>query len=150
MPARPKSLTKDQVIIAAMTAGDLNSLTPVQIQKLLFLLDKRASAGLGGPFFDFEPYHYGPFDRRIYDQLDNLAENGLIEIIGTPYSRARSYRLTAKGLERGKRILNQMPKPVQEFMIKLSTFVRSLTFVQLVSAVYREYPEMRVNSVFKN
>jgi hypothetical protein len=83
-------MTKDKVIIAAMAAGDLNSLTPVQIQKLLFLLDKRAAAKLGGPFFNFEPYHYGPFDREIYDQLDAFAQNGLIEIVGTPYSRARS------------------------------------------------------------
>lgn len=106
------------------------------------------AAQLGGPFFNFEPYHYGPFDRAIYDELLALADNGLIEIVGTPYSRARSYRLTAKGLERGKRALSQVSEPIQEFMRKLSSFVRSSTFVQLVSAVYREYPEMRVNSVF--
>jgi len=140
-------MTKDDIIIAAMAAGGTYSLTPVQIQKLLFLVDKRAAAKLDGPSFNFEPYHYGPFDREIYERLEALARNGLVEIIGTSYSRTRSYRLTPKGLEIGNKILGRLPEPVREFMEKLSTFVRSLTFVQLVSAIYRAYPEMRVNSV---
>ena len=52
-----------------MAVGYVNFLTPLQIEKLLFLLYKRPAAALLGPFSHFEPSHY---DREICDRLLNL------------------------------------------------------------------------------
>lgn len=142
-------MTKDDVILAALAAGELNSLTPVQVQKLLFLIDKKAAREIGGPFFDFIPYHYGPFDSEIYKRLAELADKGFVEIIGTRYSRERSYRITDTGFQHGVKALSKTSPGVQDFIKKLSEFVRSLSFVQLVSAIYKAYPEMKANSVFR-
>ncbi len=143
-------MTKDDAILAAMAAGDVSAFTPVQVQKLLFLLDKKAAPALGGPLFDFRPYDYGPFDREVYDRLDELAASGLVDIAGQSFKRDRHYSLTQAGLARGQRALDTLPAPVKSYMQRLSRFVTSLSFVQLVSAIYGAYPEMRVNSVFED
>lgn len=47
------------------------------------------------------------------------------------------------------RILRQLPPKAQTYIERVSTFVRGLSFTQLVSAIYKAYPEMRANSVFQ-
>ena len=42
-----------------------------------------------------------------------------------------------------------LPAEAQSFLTRLGTWVRSLGFKELVSAIYREFPEMRANSVFR-
>jgi uncharacterized protein len=37
----------------------------------------------------------------------------------------------------------------QEFIGDMSRFVRTRSFKDLVSAIYKAFPEMRVNSVFR-
>ena len=61
------TLNQADVIAAAFAAaGPGAAFDPIRVQKLLFLIDREASDQIGGPFFDFQPYHYGPFDRAIY------------------------------------------------------------------------------------
>ena len=67
------SLGQTDIILAALAASRGAAHSPVQMQKLLFLLDKRLANELGGPHFNFIPHHYGPFDRTIYDLLEQLA-----------------------------------------------------------------------------
>ena len=66
-------MDQKNIILASMAASDGATHTPVQIQKLLFLIDKKLSDELGGPFFNFIAYDYGPFDKEIYKLLEELA-----------------------------------------------------------------------------
>jgi hypothetical protein len=43
-----------------------------------------------------------------------------------------------------------MDKKAIAYIRQASEFVRSLSFTQLVSAIYKAYPEMRENSVFQH
>jgi hypothetical protein len=142
------NMTRKELILASMATCCGHTYTPVQLQKLLFLLDERASADLGGPHFDFKPYHYGPFDKAVYDELDILEQQGLVEVIREPHLKVRKYRLRPGGAEQGVQELEKLDPKTKDFVHKLSEFVRNASFPQLVSAVYEAYPAMRVNSVF--
>jgi uncharacterized protein len=140
-------IRRDLVIATLATAGDGASFTPVQVQKIFFLLDERGRDLLGGPHFSFEPYDYGPFDNAVYTELEILALAGLvlIELSG----RYRTFRLTDAGFAKGSGILAIMPEPKSEFIRATVEWVCSLRFDQLVAAIYREYPEMKARSVFR-
>lgn len=122
--------------------------TPVQLQKLLFLLDRRLAPDLDGPHFDFKPYHYGPFDKAVYAELESMEQQGLVEIIREPHLKLRRFRLSPDGENRGRSVLASADPKTVEYMSKLADFVRTASFPSLVSAIYQAYPEMRVNSVF--
>lgn len=141
-------MTRHEVISAAMATNGAYTYTPVQLQKLLFLIDQRLAPELGGPHFDFKPYHYGPFDKAVYAELDSMEQKGLVEILREPHLKLRKFRLTAIGENFGRGVLDSADPKAVEYVSKLADFVRTASFPSLVSAIYQAYPEMRVNSVF--
>lgn len=135
-------------VIAALAAGHLPAeLTPVQAQKLFFVLDREASHLSGGQWFNSQPYDYGPFDIHIYYELDELSRLGLVEVDHS--AKYRSYRLTPMGEEMGEQYLQQISEPAAQYFGAVKDWVKSLDFNSLVSEIYRIYPDMRVNSVFR-
>lgn len=68
------------MLAALAAAGESAAFSPVQVQKLFFLLDREASHLTGGPHFAFRPYDYGPFDYAVYDEINELANRGLAEV----------------------------------------------------------------------
>jgi hypothetical protein len=142
-------MQRSDVVLAALSAANGGSYSPVQIQKLLFLIDQSIPAFIGGPQFSFVPYDYGPFDHQVYREIESLVDRGLVEIVQAPAQRVRTYRPTEEGLRLGQLQLNTFPGNVAEYITQLATWVRSLSFVELVSAIYQQYPGTRVNSVFK-
>lgn len=120
-------------------------LTPVQVQKLFFILDKKVGERIGGPFFEFKPYNYGPFDPEVYHALENLSERGLAFVDG-PGTRRR-YGISAEGMGTGTALLNTLP--MSDYVRKVAEYVRSASFAQLVAAVCAAWPEMKVNSIFR-
>jgi uncharacterized protein len=141
-------MTRSEMVLAALAAGGQNAtFTPVQVQKLFFLLDKEASHLVGGPYFQFAPYDYGPFDRSVYDELDRLAKNALTLIQST--GRYRVYGLSPEGFQEGSKALNQLSENAKSYVVSVAGWVRQLSFEQLVAAIYNRYPDMKVNSVFR-
>lgn len=145
--AMASSKPKD-MILAALAAGPEVWFTPVQVQKLLFLIDRRIPKLVGGPIFNFVPYHYGPFDKRIYPVLKQLEEEGLVKIQSDSNFRRDAYALTENGVKKGWNELNALPSDAADFIKRANAFVLKATFAQLISAIYRAYPDMKVNSVF--
>lgn len=141
-------MERQEMVLVALAGGGANAIfSPVQVQKLLFLLDRRAARLLGGPYFDFAPNGYGPFDRTISFELDGLSDEGLVETIRSrPYRR---YILTRDGYKRGQHLLERLEGKARAYVTTLAEWVNGLDFQQLVTAIYRHYPEMRGNSVFR-
>jgi len=137
-----------ELVLAGLLPAKGAPHTPVQVQKLFFLLDKNIPETYNGPLFDFKPYNYGPFDRDVYLVLEKLEEEGLVDI-DTQYSW-RTYGLTVKGQEEAGKIFKQLPENARSFIPAASEFVRALNFTQLVRAIYKAYPEMKQNSVFQD
>ncbi len=141
-------MTRDEVVLAAMAAGGAGATySPVQVQKLFFLIDTEAAHLVGGKHFNFQPYDYGPFDRGVYDTLEALAKSNLAVVSDT--GRFKTYSLTGEGIAAGERALATLSPQARSYVEELTRWLRGLSFEQLVSAIYKRYPEMRVNSVFR-
>jgi uncharacterized protein len=141
-------MERRNLVLAALAAGGENaSYWPVQVQKLLFLIDREASALVDGPHFEFKPYDYGPFDRAVYVELESLSTQGLVGMQNT--GRYRVYSLSPEGYRRGAESLRGLGDAASTYVEQAARWVRSLSFQQLVAAIYNRYPDMKVNSVFR-
>jgi uncharacterized protein len=141
-------VNRSEILLAGLAAGGENATyTPVQVQKLFFMLDREAAAVLGGPFFKFVPYDYGPFDQAVYAGLDELAQRNLATIQNT--GRYRVYGLSQTGQMEGRRLLETMQPTAKDYVVNLANWIRQLSFQQLVASIYNKYPEMKANSVFR-
>jgi hypothetical protein len=141
---------RQKIMLAALAAESGSVFAPVQVQKLFFLLDANVAADLGGRQFSFEPYDYGPYDRTVYSELEALARQGLVSIEAAYGAARRKYSLTAAGYEMGQRTLRQLNPRARDYFQRVSSWVRSLGFAELVGAIYQQYPDMKVNSVFRD
>ena len=140
---------RQRLMLAALYAGETGSeVSPVQAQKLFFLIDRNAAGLVNGPHFNFAPYDYGPFDAAVYSELDWLSNmKGYVEVVRN--GRYRTYRLTPEGERKAAEKLEQLDGQAQTYIGQVKDWVKSLSFRDLVSAVYDAYPEMRVNSIFR-
>lgn len=142
-----QGITRREMVLAGFAPADGEAHSPVQMQKLLFLLDRNLAQALQAERFAFRPYDYGPFDPGVYNLVDDLVVHGLA--VRTLTRTWSTYSLSPQGQEEGDRLLGSFPPKVQEYVRNISRFVRSVSFPELVSAIYRAYPDMRVNSVFQ-
>ena len=142
-------IARQDFVLAAMSPAGGNQHSPVQVQKLLFVLDTELSEKIGGPHFNFQPYDYGPFDKDVYVVLKKLASQDYVTI-GYFGRRYPYYLLTPTGLEKGQRTLQTLDLSSQQYVKRLSEWIMQRSFSQLVSAIYKSYPEMRKYSVFSS
>jgi uncharacterized protein YwgA len=140
-------MTRRQLVLASLAPARGATHSPVQVQKLLFLIDRQMPELVDGPRFQFTAYHYGPFDKAVYQEIEALVADGLAHISNEGNSRV--FSLTAEGQRVGERLLTPLTGNARDFIQRASEFVRRLSFTELVSAIYKAYPEMRVNSVFR-
>jgi len=134
------------LLTVASAKGD--SVSPVQLQKALFLLGKEVGVGrLGKPFYKFMAYDYGPFCASIYSDAEELDESGLLEIHHG--GRFKKYSATERGLEEAEEIRESADKDAVEFLDAVVDWVRSQSFDDLVRAISRKYPDMKKRSVFR-
>lgn len=141
-------MDRNDILLAALAAGGENAtFTPVQVQKMFFLIDREASHLVDGPHFNFEAYDYGPFDRGVYDGLDALARVDRARVHNT--GRYRVYGLSQTGFHEGSARLAALPAHTRTYIVEVANWVRQLSFEQLVASIYNRYPEMKANSVFR-
>lgn len=143
------NIDKRGLLLLVLASSDRH-FTPVQLQKTLFLIDERGSGLVGGKKFNFEPYDYGPFDQEVYRVAEQLQREGLIEIDNSHSTTpSRRYALTAIGRRRAQDVRDIASSRAVEYIRTVVTWVQSLSFADLVSAIYKEFPAMRSNSVFR-
>lgn len=139
-------MTRDDIVLAGMAAsGPDTKFDAVQLQKLFFLIDQEIPQLIGGPHFDFRPHHYGPLDRAVYDVLDGLLESSDASV--HPSHQYPVYSLTASGVQRGVRSLDEMDDSASRYMRDASNWIVATPFQPLLAAIYRQYPDMARNSV---
>jgi hypothetical protein len=49
----------------------------------------------------------------------------------------------------GLELAKELPQEATDYIKSAGEFVRRLSFNKLVSSIYKEYPEMRANSIFR-
>lgn len=147
----PGKLLPEDWTLLVIAAGGARPLEPVQLQKSLFLLAKRLPPERlrVREFYSFAPYDYGPFCRDVYDDAERLERDGLIQIERPPYTRFNRYTPTPAGLQRAEELRKMLDEPTRVYLQSVVDWTVSLSFNQLVSAIYDAYPEMREKSVFQ-
>lgn len=148
--AKPRPcMDRDKYILAVMSVSKGQEYTPVQLQKLFFLLDENISDEFGGQFFNFEPYHYGPFDKDVYTELEALKSNKLLDI-HFGFNNLKKYKLSEEGQKKGEELFGKLSERSKNYIKKVEHFVITLSFDQLIRSIYAEYPKMKAKSIFSS
>jgi hypothetical protein len=84
--------------LLAIAAAGPEGLTPVQLQKTLFVLGELFPEEVGDSYYEFVKHYYGPFCQGIYFTAEEYADQGLVSISPRPGSRNRIYKITAEGI----------------------------------------------------
>ncbi len=135
-------------LVLALAEAEGGALSPVQVQKALFVFSKGAAGNLSSDsFYNFEPYNYGPFDSMIYADLERLQVRGLVNILNPGAGAQRRYSITQQGLSHATSIRSEDPRHAS-FMRDVVLWVQRQSFSDLVRAIYQRWPEYRKNSVF--
>lgn len=143
-------MDREKYVLAVMSAAGTNEFSPVKVQKLFFLMDEDAHELVEGPHFEFEPYDYGPFDKEVYTVLEDLENKKLVAISSPNFNQPRMYRLTDEGVLLGRNSFTTFSEDTQNYINELVEWIKSRSFTQIVSAIYKHYPRMKTNSVFGN
>lgn len=140
---------RQRIVLAALASRQGCKFAPVQVQKLFFLLDENIADEIGGKQFNFEPYDYGPFDKEVYRELDQLKELGLVEILNPHHRALRRYVVAPEGQKVGEDVAGGLSDRAVGYFGRVSDWVRSLSFAELVGSIYKEYPAMKEKSIFR-
>jgi uncharacterized phage-associated protein len=132
--------------LLALNAADDGVLSPVQMQKVMFLLDKQARNLIEGDFYTFAAYNYGPFSQQIYTDLEWHAREGRIAFDSSQGRGWSNYVITGPGEEHANEL--HMDADLWEYLVQIVRWAKSLRFSELVGAIYKAYPDYAKNSIF--
>lgn len=144
------SLERSDWNLLVLAAAEGQRLEPVQLQKALFLLEKAfPEAVTQSGYYNFRPYNYGAFDSAVYEDAERMEHQGLTQI--TRVSAGwNEYAASSRGIAKAKELQSAADPRVIDYIRRVVAWVRSLSFADLVRAVYNAYPETKVNSIFKD
>ena len=138
---------RDWLLLALHFAG-ARGLSPVQLQKSLFLLAMEVPE-VRQDFYEFVPHNYGPFSKQIYLDAEVLDDNGCAAI--EPHGSYSQYLITEAGREHLKAIEKRggFSERAYNYLSDAVGWTQRQGFSSLVRAIYKKYPAYRVNSVFQ-
>lgn len=142
-------MEKKDFLLLVVAAGDGKPLTPVQLQKTLFLVEQAKLPETPKPFYEFEPYHYGPFDKDVYIDADSLAVEGLVARLRSESGTWTDTVITPNGSMKAALLKKGLSPPSAKFIADVVQWAQSLTFTELLRAIYEKFPVYRENSVFQ-
>jgi Fe2+ or Zn2+ uptake regulation protein len=139
-------------LIALALSGD-GRLSPVQMQKALFLFGENAGKNLDEAFYSFVPYHYGPFDPAVYRDIDFLVSLGFVQRSND--RNGRDFEITPRGRLEAQTLMHDdtttRNKPqVLDYLKTLTGWVKSLSFEDLIRSIYQAYPHFKTRSIFRD
>ena len=143
-------MKRENWTLIAICSAKNRGLSPVQLQKTLFLMGQELPQEVGYPYYNFVPYNYGPFDAQIYTDAESLAKQGLVAIESSSAKRWSKYLATSFGLKSAEQIKQEVSPCALQYLQTVIDWVQDLSFQQLVRAIYKKYPQYRANSVFQD
>lgn len=139
-------MDKKQLTLIIIKFGGEQGLTPLKLQKGLFLISKKFGNLIDSDFYDFKPYNYGPFAKEIYQDTNELERENLVKV--SRENKWDEFSITQKGsIEADKIMAKKLDSQTRENLGKYINWINSLTFNQLTSYIYDNYKEYKVNSI---
>ena len=142
-------LTRQDWLLLALSKSPDGRMSPVQIQKALFLFGQEAGDLIGTEFYSFKPYDYGPFDAAIYDDLRWMKREGHVADEWRPGRRWKNYMITKSGQNAALGLEKDAEARLADFIGRIVEWVKARSFSDLLRSVYAAYPDFAVNSVFR-
>lgn len=142
-------MNRPEWALLTIAAAQGEPLSPIQLQKSLFLIGRMFPETVRDDFYSFAPYNYGPFDRAVYLDAEQLANQGLVAVQCPPGQRWAEYQATPEGLRKAAELRKELDPNILDYVPRVVGWTRSLTFQQLVRAIYNRFPEFKANSVFR-
>lgn len=134
-------------LLYAPQAGQRKIGGKTRLVKGLFLVDRMFREKFGkSTGFEFEAYKYGPFDKEVYNELDELRATDFVEIRETGRYQANDIVLTKDGLKVGKEAFEELSEEEQQLISWIKGKHIQQPVDQLLSFVYNQYPEMADNT----
>lgn len=144
-------MNREDWTLLAVASAEGEPLSPVQLQKSLFIIGEKLAHFIGDTsFYDFVPYNYGPFDPVVYEDAVSLEREKFVTIRKAPEQRWNEYSATREGLERAQELRIGLSEEVLNYIDLVVNWTRELSFDDLIRAIYKEFPESRRNSVFQH
>ena len=142
-------LTRQDWLLTALSKSPGGAMSPVQVQKALFLFGQEAGGSIGAEFYSFEPYDYGPFDAAICADLRRMTIDGHVRGVWSPGRSWKSYTITRSGRNAVLALERDADPRLTEFLGRIVQWVSGRSFSDLLRSIYAAYPEFAVNSVFR-
>jgi uncharacterized protein len=139
-------------LLLLLALEDTRPLDPVRLQKGMFLLAEEGGIPPSEQY-GFRPYDYGPFSPRIYDDVEALVADGLVELEHAPGYRWSRYTITDIGLAEAQAFVDGMDDhelAAARWLADAKVNVLAKPFGELLSYVYERHPESAINSVFRS
>lgn len=102
-----------------------------------FLLSKETPSHGGKTFYQFIPYHFGPYSFTLDRETDTLVRNGFVE-----KANKKTWELTHLGKEQ----FVDLPEPIAQDITTVTQQYGDLSGSDLIDTVYANYPWFTVNS----
>ncbi len=147
-----KQLTPRQKTLLAFLGSDAEQeLNPIRVMKGLFLISQETPKDWldTGARYEFVPYHYGPCSFPIYDDLDCLQRLGYVKTMEVPGRSWKYYTLSAEGVSVANAVIKEFRPELRKYLKDVRAFVARLSVRQLLDVIYKAYPSLATNSIFK-
>ncbi len=114
------------------------------LMKYIFLFQMEGAAKRR--LYQFIPYHYGPFAKELYTDLETLQEQGLITVDDSDEDKTRISLLNSKEVEAE---LAELPDDLQVDIQAIIDSYGDLDLTSLLETVYEKYPAYAKKSKLK-
>ena len=123
------------------------SMEPIQIQKALFKFAMESGAA-NTELYSFIPYNWGPCSMEIYDDLNKLRDENLVEF--APSGRGWNiYHLTKEGEKKAEDLRKSTNRKLLKKLNSIHEYVVSRDFETLLSDIYKDYPDYSKESLLE-
>lgn len=107
------------------------------LMKYVFLLQMEGSASRRR-LYHFIPYHYGPFAKELYSDLEKLQDEGLVRVESDP--EEEKTKITLADLARIDEELAALPDDLKQDVATIIETYGDLDHTALLNTVYEKYP----------
>lgn len=134
------------ILLKMIVAANGDAVSPVQLQKVAFLVGQKFSECLPPDYYEFVPYDYGPFCHEMYRDVEELERRGYIAIGPSARGTSKAYRATYRS---GDADLSGISEALADYIDQAVAWAKGLSFRDLVSAIHQHFPAYSVNSIFR-
>jgi len=116
----------------------------IKLMKELFILGQTIKPQI---FYEFVPYLYGPCSFELYEDLEVLTRERLVDIFDEYKDGHGLYSLTKEGVEKTQKIFDSLDKAITDKINQIKIELNQLSFMDLLKKIYNEYPDFAKKSM---